>query len=305
MNKEVLLAAQISPEFENLLMNKGYALIAYDSKKIKDKKNFTGIITSTKLKLDSQELTSFPSLQWIARLGSGLEIIDLDYCHKHGIKFASSPVGIANAVGEHCLAMLVSLEKNIANSYKEIHQNKWNREPNRGHELEGSTIGFIGFGHTARAFAKKLMGFDCTLIAYDKYIHGFGSERLKEVSLEQLQEQADVISFHVPANDETTHYYDAAFIEACKQHIVINTSRGCIVNSLDLLHGLKTKKVGGAVLDVLENEEYLADPNSHHWVLVQELLRENTIITPHIAGYSHQAIIKMSTELMSKLKDVL
>lgn len=301
--KKVLLAANISDSFKALLTEQSYESVTYESGQVPT--DVDGIVTSTKLKLNRDLLSTFSNLKWIARLGSGIEIVDTAFCKGNNIAFASSPAGIANAVGEHCVAMLVGLKKNIASSFSELKNNQWIREANRGWETVGDTIGLIGYGHTAQAFAKKLQGFDCNIIAYDKYQKGFGTEQVKEVSLEELQQTADVISFHVPANEETHHYYNKDFISNCKEHILINTSRGDIVYIHDLLIGLQNKQLVGAALDVLENEQLLLDAEAEHWKVVHELLKFNTIITPHIAGYSHDAIEKMSAELMEKLRGII
>lgn len=299
--KKVLIAANISESFQQLLNEKGYDSIPYTNGEVPS--DVSGIVTSTKLKLDTPLLRQLSSLKWIARLGSGVEIIDVEFCKKNNISFASSPAGISNAVAEHCMAMLISLQKNIASSFIEVKNKQWIREPNRGFEISGLTIGLIGYGHTGQAFAQKLQAFDCKVLAYDKYKNNFEAKKVKQVSLIDLQQQADVISFHVPANDETKYYYDDNFIQNCKSHILINTSRGVVVKTQSLLAGLKNKKVVGAALDVLDNEHLLADADHKEWQVVQELLKFNTLITPHIAGYSYDAIEKMSTELMEKLKD--
>lgn len=301
MRKKILLAANISNDFRIFLEAKEYSFVDFDPLNIDY--SVQGIVTSTKLKLNAETLSKFKELKWVARLGSGLEIIDLDFCKKNNIAFASSPAGIANAVAEHCIAFLISLKKNIASSFSEVQQNIWSREPNRGWELEGSTVGLIGYGNTGAAFAKKLKAFDTKTIAFDKYKKDFSDAYVTEVSLEQLKEQADIISFHVPLNEETTHYYDNNFIADTQEHILLNTSRGLIVSTKDLLEGLQQKKVRAAALDVLENEQHLADPDSDHWEVVKELLKEDVLITPHIAGYSFDAIEKMSQELLEKLKN--
>lgn len=301
--KKVLLAANISESFKKLLDERGYESIIYESGKMQY--DVEGIVTSTKLKLNARLLGKFGKLKWVARLGSGIEIIDTAFCKENNIAFASSPDGISNAVGEHCIAMLVALQKNIATSFSELKNNQWIREPNRGWEIFGKTIGLIGYGHTAQAFAKKLQGFGCNIIAFDKFQKGFEAESVKEVSLNDLQTTADVISFHVPANDETFHYYNEQFIANCRKHILVNTSRGDVVCTDSLLKGLEDNTIIGAALDVLEHEHLLLDSKSDHWQTVHELLNYNTIITPHIAGYSYDAIEKMSTELMIKLAGVI
>lgn len=303
MKKKVLLAAAISDRFKSLLIEKEYELCYYEGKEIDFK--VQGIVTTTKLALSKELLLQFTNLKWIARLGSGIEIIDTAYCKENNIAFASSPVGIANAVAEHCVAMLISLQKNISSGFEEIKNKIWLREPNRGIELEGCTIGLIGYGHTGQAFAEKLSVFGADVIAYDKYKKNFTDEYVTEVNLSELQNRAEVISFHIPLTAQTKHFYDNDFIARCKPHIILNTSRGEIVQTSALLKGLENAFVSGAALDVLENERELHDKTSTVWIDIQKLLRYNVLLTPHIAGYSFNAIEKMSDELMEKLKDVI
>ncbi len=304
MKKKALIAANISSDFKNRLLHEGYELISLNEKN-ENLNEIAGIVTSTKLHLDKDTIDRFPALKWIARLGSGVEIIDLDYCNVKGITVASSPAGIANAVAEHCIAQIISLQKNIHSSFLEINHNQWLREANRGYELENKTIGIIGYGHTGMAFAHKLSVFGCHVLAYDKYKTDFTDEYAQEIDLKTLQQKADIISFHVPYNKETHHYYNQAFIANCQSHLLINTSRGSIANTQHILAALKSNKIIGAALDVLEDEQLLQDPKHRHWQVIYELLKQNVIISPHIAGYSHNAIEKMCTELMEKLGNKL
>lgn len=267
-----------------------------------DKAFIVGIITSNKLVMNAETLSQFNHLKWIGRLGSGMEIIDKKYCDQNEIRYFSSPMGISNSVAEHLTGMLLSLLHKIPKSLDEIKNGNWNREINRGIELENLTVGIIGFGHTGSAFAKKLSGFTNSILVYDKLKSNITSEIIKEVPLEQLQDEADIISFHVPLQDDTFHYYDDAFMERMsKEHILINASRGAVANTSSILKGLHSGKISGACLDVLEEEKriekVLQSPNN----IVNQLLNYNVIITPHIAGYSHDAVEKMSIELMRQI----
>ncbi len=303
MKKKVLLAANISDTFKEYLLAQQYELVVWNGQQIPE--DLTAIVTSNKLKLDKDLLEPLKELRWIGRLGSGIEIIDTAYCNARSIAFASSPWGIANAVAEHCIAMLLSLGKRVTSSFQEVQQQEWIREPNRGWELEGKTVGIIGYGNTGSAFARKLSVFGVRVLAYDKYKKDFSDEWVQETDLIELQQQADIISFHIPLNKETEGYYDHAFIQNCKEHMLLNTARGAIVVTQDLLSALETRRVLGAALDVLDVERQLTDKTSKAWEVVQELLRYNVLVTPHIAGYSHNAIEKMSAELMGKLKEVI
>ena len=288
--------------FKQTLLDHGYELVYTNDKA----QSSTGIITSNKLVLNKHSLQHFPNLKWIARLGSGMEIIDTAYCDQQGIRYVSSPEGISNSVAEHVMGMLLGLLHHIHSSQHQIQAGQWIREANRGVELAERTVGLIGYGHTGQALANKLRVFTTNILVYDKYKTGFGDEVIKEVSLEQLQQQADVVSFHVPLNDETRMYYDAAFYSAMsKPHILINSARGDVADTKVILGGLKSGQITGACLDVLEEEksidEILKQPDN----IVQELLTYNVILTPHIAGYSYRAIEKMSAELLAQLHDIL
>ncbi len=287
--------------FKQALSDHGYELVYNNAKG----QLSTGIITSNKLLLNKKTLQQFPDLKWIARLGSGMEIIDTAYCDEQGIRYVSSPEGISNSVAEHVMGMLLSLLHHIHSSQNQIHVGQWIREANRGVELEERTVGLIGYGHTGQALAKKLRVFTKNILVYDKYKTGFGDEVVQEVSLEQLQQQADVLSFHVPLNDETRLYYDTAFYSAMsKPHILINSARGGVADTRVILSGLKSGQITGACLDVLEEEKSIDEILKQPANIVQELLKYNVILTPHIAGYSYHAIEKMSAELLAQLQDV-
>lgn len=302
MSKKVLIAAPISSLFEQFLRKYAYELIADAS----DKTEIEGIVTSNKLKLSETILNSFPQLKWIARLGSGMEIIDTQYCNIRGIRYFSSPQGIANAVAEHTTGMLLSLLHRIQISHQEIANNQWIREPNRGQEVESLTLGIIGYGHTGSAFASKMSSFCKTILAYDKYKSGFGTDIIKEMPLEEILRHSDILSFHVPLTEETTHYYNEDVLnQMSKSHYLINVSRGAVCDTKTILQGLQSGKIKGACLDVLEEEknmEYILSQPNH---IISQLLQHNVLLTPHIAGYSHQAVEKMSLELMTQLESIL
>lgn len=307
--KQVLVAAKISDSFINTLISKGYELINIDSSDLsplQDTSLITGIITSNKLMLNQQTIQQFTNLTWIARLGSGMEIIDTGYCDLKGIRYYSSPNGIANSVAEHVLGMLLSLLHNIYKSFSEITHAQWIREANRGYELEDKIVGIIGYGHTGQALARKLQVFTKHILVYDKYRSNIGHDYIQEVTLEYLLQHADIISFHVPLTNETTHYYDQAFIDrVTKPHILINASRGAVADTSAILNGLKSGKIIGACLDVLEEEKNIEQVLQQSSNQIAELLKQHVLITPHIAGYSYNAIEKMSAELIAQLMPVL
>ena len=299
--KMVWLAAPISPSFHAWLNQRGYT-VWNNTERPGDVSVLEGIITSNRLQLTENLLSGLPALRWVARMGSGMEIIDTHYCNANNIAFFNSPGGLANSVAEHAVGMLLSLLHRISFSFNEVQQGQWIREANRGVELDGQCIGLIGYGHAGRAFAEKLSVFTPHIIAFDKYHPAPLGSVAKAVSLTELQTQADIISFHVPLNEETRAYYSTEFISnMAKPHILINTSRGGVCPTHVILTALASGQLKGACLDVLDCEKNIHDvlltPDND----VAAMLKYPVLITPHIAGYSIQATEKMSTALMHQL----
>ena len=292
----------------NTFKEKGYDIlytpdISYPEL-IKQVPHAEGLVVTTRLQIDKTVIDNAPKLKWIGRLGSGMELIDTEHAASKNIICISSPEGNRNAVAEHALGMLLSFMNKLQKSVAEVKEGKWLRNENRGTEITGKNIGIIGYGNTGAAFAKLLASFDVTMLAYDKYKTDFGGKFIREANIEQISRHADVISFHVPLSKEAKYMADDSFFDKLSNKpFIINTSRGNVIETAALIRALDQNKISGAALDVLENEKL--DTLS---VLQKEqidylLQNENVMITPHIAGYSHEAFYKMSEVLLSKLEE--
>lgn len=262
-----------------------------------------GIVTSTRLQLNRELIDASPLLTWIGRMGSGMEVVDVPYAREKGIACYSSPEGNCNAVGEHALGMLLALIRRINWSQNEMTNGIWKRDENRGIELEGKTVGIIGYGHTGAAFARKLAGFDVRILAYDKYNPDCMPPHIEGcASMDKLMQESDIISFHVPLQADTIYYCSKDFIgQVGKPFILINTSRGPVVDMLAVYEAMKQGKITGVCLDVFEHEPLSAMTAAERTALNEMLQRPDFIATPHIAGYTHEALYKMSKTLLDKI----
>lgn len=267
--------------------------------------DYQGIVIRSRFKIDKTFLDKATNLQFIARVGAGLESIDCDYALEKGIHLIAAPEGNRNAVGEHALGMLLSLMNKLNRADKLVREGKWIREGNRGYELEGKTVGIIGYGNMGKSFAKKLRGFDVEVLCYDIQ-ENVGDENAQQVTLEKLQQKADVLSLHIPWTPETDKMVDKDFINAfTKSFWFINTSRGKNVVTADLTEAIDSGKVLGAGLDVLEYEKLSFEnlfidsekPEAFEYLLASE----RVLLTPHIAGWTYESHEKLAQTIVDKI----
>ena len=268
-------------------------------------KNYDGLILRSRFKIDKEFIDKAINLKFIARVGSGIENIDSKYAKTKNIEVISSPEGNSNAVGEHAMGLLLSLLNNINTSSMQVKKGVWVREQNRGHELEGKTVAILGLGNTGKSFAKKIAAFNCNIIFHD-INDDIKSDIAKKSSLDDIYENADVLSLHLPHTNLTFNLFNKTFIEKFNNPFwLLNTSRGSIVNTADLIEALKTNKVLGAGLDVLDIEsssftEIINDKNEDFHKLSSF---KNVIITPHIAGSTFESNIKLSKIVVNKINN--
>ena len=270
---------------------------------------YWGLVIRSRITLDADFLAHAADLAFIARLGVGVEHIDLDYATKKGIQVLTSPEGSSNTVGEHTIGLLLMLMNNLSRADREVRAGQWLREPNRGTEIKGKTIGILGYGNMGQAFARKLPGFEARVIAYDKFKTNYGDQFAKEVDLETLQVESDILSIHIPFIPSNHHFINGDFLKGFQKSIyLINTARGLVLNTADLVEQLERGKVLGAALDVNEYEESsFAVLNPDELPAPFQYLRkaENVILNPHIAGWSVEAVGAHARVLARKIEALI
>ena len=267
---------------------------------------YDGIVIRSRFHIGKDFLNAAPNLKFIARVGAGLESIDVEYAEKRGVKLFSAPEGNRNAVGEHALGMLLSLFNKLNQADRQVREGLWYREANRGVELEGKTVGIIGYGNMGKSFAKKLQGFDVKVLCFD-ILEGVGDELADQVSLEEFRRDCDVVSLHTPWTPETNRMVNKDFIAAfAKSFWLLNTARGKSVVTEDLVSALNSGKILGAGFDVLEYEkgsfENLFSKDAEMPKALQELLvMPNVLLSPHVAGWTIESHRKLADTIAQKI----
>ena len=347
MSKKILITDDVHPLLLQGLSQDGYVCDyrpdTTDAAVRQCIQDYEGLIVNSKINVDAAMMAAAPKLRFVARIGSGMEIVDRAYAAQHNIVVVSAPEGNRNAVAEQALGMLLSLYNNLIISDKEVRQEIWQREKNRGTELLGQTIGIIGFGHTGSSFAAKLAGLGMRIMVCDKYLpagfsqnfpipqsqlahinlepkgdlvqsntrlwpefdtFNYGFSTIEEASLADIQAQADIISFHLPLTPETQHLANKTFFEACaKPVVIINTSRGKVVHTADLVAALANGQIKGACLDVFENEKPATYTEAERALYAQLWQNPNVILSPHVAGWTHESKRRLAEVLWHKIRE--
>jgi D-3-phosphoglycerate dehydrogenase len=309
--KNVLFLDEVHSILEERLVNHNFNCLDYSNKSIDEIDSILstihGIVIRSRFPMNESLLARATKLEFIARSGAGMENIDIDYCNSRNIALFNAPEGNRNAVAEHALGMLLALFNNINKGDNEVRNGVWDREGNRGVELDGKTVGIIGFGNNGSSFAKKLRGFDVEVLAYDKYKSGFNSDFVSEVEMDEIFKKVDVVSFHIPQNKETTYLVNDDYLSNFLNPIyVINLARGKIIESQALMKAIHAKRVLGACLDVLEYEKssfenIFSDKNNLPFAFKQILESENIILSPHVGGWTKESYFGLSNVLANKV----
>lgn len=304
MNNKILIADDIHSIFIEQVEAAGYKCDYQPTIKLDEALqiigDYSGLVIRSKFNVDKKVIDAAPGLHFVCRAGAGLDNIDEAYATQKGIKLINASEGNMDAVGEHCVGLLLALMNNFFTADAEIRAGQWKREANRGYELKGKTVGIIGYGFMGKSFAKKLSGFEVNVIAYDKYKTGFSDQYAREVSMEEIVKHSDVLSLHVPLTAETKGLVNDEYLFHFKKPIFfINASRGKVAEVKAILNGIRQGKILGAGLDVLEVEKFpaLAD---QEWF--DELKHSNKVIlTPHVAGWTFDSYRRISEVMASKL----
>ena len=310
---KILLADSNHPVLEKTLRDAGFQCDAFWDLSAEELTRllpqYSGLIIRSKFRVDAALLAACPALKCIGRVGAGMENIDVAFAEARGVRCLCVPEGNRDAVGEHALGMLLMLLNHLKKADLEVRQGIWLRAENRGTELRDKTVAIIGYGQMGSSFAKKMSGLESRVLAHDKYKNGFGSTNVLEASLEQIFEETDILSLHLPLTAETRYYFNSEFLSRFKKPIyLINTARGKCLDTAALVDGLKSKKVLGACLDVIEYESLsfeTLDTRQLPEPMQYLLSAENVILSPHIAGWTHESNYRMSLLIAQKMISVL
>ncbi|WP_316804555.1 NAD(P)-dependent oxidoreductase [Pedobacter nototheniae] len=307
MSEKILIVDDLHPTFKEQAIAMGYEVddepLITRQQTLDRIKDYAGIAVRTKFRIDAEIFNAAPNLKFVARAGAGLDNIDDKIAFERNIQLINAPEGNCDAVGEHAIGLLLSLMNNFRKADIEIRNGVWDREGSRGYELKGKKVGIIGYGFMGQSFAKKLAGFEVDVMAYDKYKTGFSDAFAKEVSMEEIVKHSDVLSLHIPLTTETKQMVtDEYFFHFKKPIFFINTARGEIVHTAAVLNNLKSGKILGAGLDVLETEKFpaLGEQNWYNDLKANE----KVILTPHVGGWTFDSYRKISEVLAEKLRNL-
>jgi D-3-phosphoglycerate dehydrogenase len=306
MKRKILIADEMHPSIIPDLKKKGFEVDYFPTIGREELRSvihqYNGIIIRSKTSMNPEMIDMAPNLRFIARAGAGTDKIDEAYCEERNIVILNAPEGNRDALGEHALGMLLTLVNKIHTADNEIRQLIWDRESNRGTEIKNKVVGIIGYGNMGSAFAQRLSGFECQVLAYDKYKNSYGDQYAAESDLNRIFRESDILSFHVPLTQETDGFYDYNFFNNFqKQIIIINTARGQILPLSDLIKLLDEGKILGAALDVLENEKLNTLKNMQKAQFDNLIKRHNIVITPHVGGWSFESYKRINDTLVQKI----
>ncbi|MBO0948940.1 2-hydroxyacid dehydrogenase [Fibrella forsythiae] len=305
----ILIADEMHPSLFAMLDEAGFT---YDYQPTIDRKAllttiapFEGLIIRSKTVIDAEMFNAAPALRYIGRAGAGLDLIDTDEAVARGVRIFHAGEGNRDAVAEHVVGMLLALFINLLRADRQVRQGIWDREGNRGIELMGKTVGLFGYGNNGRATARRLSGFGCRVITFDKYRTNYGDQFAEQVTVEQIMAEADVLSLHVPLTEYTRHWIDDAFVAGmAKPFFLINASRGEVVSLDAVVAGLQSGKIQGACLDVLENEKLKTLTPTQQATFNYLRQADQVILTPHIAGWTHESYVRINQVLVRQLKEL-
>ncbi len=265
---------------------------------------YEGLMIRSKTAVDTEFLERAPKLKFIARAGAGLDLIDIPAVEARGIALFHAGEGNRDAVGEHVLGMLLGLFNNIVRADRQVRQGIWDREGNRGVELMGKTVGLIGYGNNGSATGKRLSGFGCRVLAYDKYKENYGDANASEASLEQIRDEADIVSLHIPLTEESFHLVSRSFIDGMKKPFyLVNAARGEVADLAAVVAGLESGKIKGACLDVLENEKLGKLTPAQQEVFDYLAKSDKVVLTPHVGGWTHESYVRINEVLCRQIRD--